>query len=97
MTRDISKPDFSKTPYSGFGPHSNILDYPLNELTEANYSIRLSSIRSYVFFDTRKSFVAAMNVLVPVSGSFEKSPAVENGCFLHFVEIELPKFEDHCG
>ena len=82
MIINILKPDLSKTPYFGVDAHINILDYPLNELTEANYSIRLSSIRSYVFFDTRKSFVAAMNVLVPVSWSFEKSPAVKKWLFV---------------
>ena len=96
MIIDILKPDLSKTPYFGVDPHIKILDYPLNELTVANHSIRMSSNAPHVNLDTRKSFGAAMGVLVPVSGSFEKSVAVKNGCFLCFLEIGYPKVEDHC-
>ena len=97
MIIDILKPDLSKTPYFGVDPHIKIIDYPLNELTEANNSIRMSSNAPYVTPDTRKSFEAAMGVLVPVSGSFKKSVAVKNGCFLRSLEIGYPKVEDHCG
>ena len=86
MVIDISKPDFSKTPYFGVDPHIKILDYPLNELTEPNFLIKMSSNAPYVTLDARKSFGAAMSVLVPVNGSFEKSPAVKNGCFCDFLK-----------
>ena len=97
MIIDISKPDLSKTPYFGFDRHIKILDFPFDELTEANCSIRMSSNAPNVTPDTRKSFGAAMSVLVSVRGSFEKSPAVKNGCFFCFLEMEFPKFEDHFG
>ena len=53
MIIDISKFDL-RTPYFGVDPHIKIIDYRLNELTEANYSIKMSSHAPYVTLDTRK-------------------------------------------